>query len=167
MWARVRSNKVTMIVSSLPKMFQGVENFDQLTSTQLRAYGWFPFRQVIPAFNRVTHYVKSMGYTITVDEVIEIFDVFIKLVVTHPHRSVISSTAFRQRFTQTELIDIETARLSHASLNVRARLGVWLDEIKSQSTIDLTNTRVIDGVNAMVTLGIFTQSRADEILQIE
>lgn len=165
MWARVSNNTVRSVIDILPKTFQGVSNFDTLPNTTLAQYGWLPYTQTIPTFNASTHYVKSVGYTITPTSVTEVFDVFIKLPLTTVTKSpLISKLEFRSLFTITELITIEVTKLTHADPSVRATLNVISDNLQVADAIDLTDPRTALGLNTLVAFGLLTDLRVATIL---
>lgn len=73
---------------------------------------------------------------------------------------LLSVLAFRSRFTDAEKIAIYTA--AETSVPVR----VWLDDLAAaqDQTIDLTDARIVAGVNAMEFGGLIGAGRATEIL---
>lgn len=163
MWARVLNNEVSMVVSNLPKTFQGVSQFDELTEVQLLAYGWFPYTKTVPTFDKATQYVRSAGYTISATSVEEVFDVFTKLALTNPVRTLFTKLEFRSRFTDAELVAIEVAK-DTGTTQVKAYLRVLSDNMAVANDIDIADPRTIAGVQLLVSLGLLTSPRATEIL---
>jgi hypothetical protein len=89
-----------------------------------------------------------------------------------PPPPIITKIAFRDRFTSTEKEDLQMAAVINPSDTAQqkrqaSKIQVWLEDIRSSDYIDLTNTRVINGVNAMETVGIIGAGRAAEILSLE
>ena len=70
----------------------------------------------------------------------------------------ITRLAFRQRFTIAEKVGIETA--AETDITVR----VMMKDQDAATYIDLSRQDTIDGVNYLVSQGLLTQDRADEIL---
>lgn len=70
----------------------------------------------------------------------------------------ISSLDFMERFTQAERSAIRRASRQNDALED------WLDLLRAAQTVDITDPRTIAGVQAMVSAGLLTQSRADEVL---
>jgi len=73
-----------------------------------------------------------------------------------PH--VITKPAFRFRFTDSEYVGI----LSAAKTDVT--IEGWVETFNMLSLVDLTNQRTIDGMNNLVSAGLLTAARANEIL---
>jgi hypothetical protein len=71
---------------------------------------------------------------------------------------VISRLDFRNRFSMNEKLAIYTI----GETNVAAK--VWLDDLAAAGYVSLEDERTIAGVNWLVSAGILTQQRADEIL---
>lgn len=72
--------------------------------------------------------------------------------------TVLSKIAMITRFTDLEYTGILGAAKSDVEVQG------WLDRFYSTNTIDLGDTRTIDGVNMMVTKGLLVPARATEIL---
>jgi hypothetical protein len=72
--------------------------------------------------------------------------------------SVITKAAFRFRFTDPEYVGILSA--AKTDINVAS----WVETFNMLSTVDLKNQRTIDGVNNLVSAGLLTADRANQIL---
>jgi hypothetical protein len=86
-----------------------------------------------------------------------------------PPPRYIRKYAFRSRFTATEKEDLELAAAHNpadtiAAKRQAARIRLWMEDIRSADYIDLDDTRIINGVNAMETNGIIGSGRAAIIL---
>lgn len=86
-----------------------------------------------------------------------------------PPPRYITKYAFRSRFTATEKEDLELAAAHNpadtvANKRQAARIRLWMEDIRSADFIDLDDTRIINGVNAMETNGIIGTGRAAIIL---
>jgi len=75
------------------------------------------------------------------------------------YRTNMTKTEFRSLFTQAEKVAIYTA----AEASVEAR--IWLDDLRDAGDVDVTDQAAISGVSGLVTAGILTKARADEILK--
>ena len=76
----------------------------------------------------------------------------------------LSRLGFLSRFTDQELVNIEVARQTAASVTDRATLTVLKESWMAANDIDVTDPRTIQGVGILVQAGLLTQARADEIL---
>lgn len=72
--------------------------------------------------------------------------------------TVLSKIAMITRFTELEYAGILGAAKSDVEVQA------WLDRFYSANTIDLGDSRTINGVNMMVTKGLLVPARATEIL---
>lgn len=165
MWAQVENGVITTRTSALPQVWNNISNFNALTQSEVKVFGWVPFSQNIPSHNPETEEIVSMGYTITEDAVIEEFSVNQKPAPTPDTR--MSKLDFRSRFTVEELVGIEVARLSHETITVRATLNVLAENIIAAENIDIADPRTILGVNTLATFGLITEERATEILSVD
>jgi hypothetical protein len=162
MYAQVRNNEVVARVNELPRNFNNISNFFALPNAELKMYGWYPVIQDIPEYNPDTERLQHNGYTIGADSVIEHFVKEPK--PAPPPQTRFSRLAFRSRFTLQELVTIEAARLSNPSITVRATLQVLTDNLMAAELVDITDERTILGVETLVSMGLLTQDRANEIL---
>jgi hypothetical protein len=78
--------------------------------------------------------------------------------VLPPQPIVISSLAFRQLFTSAERLAITTAGFSNATIRV------FMDDESSAGAVTLSDPEVTTGVAALVTAGLLTQVRANQVL---
>jgi len=76
----------------------------------------------------------------------------------HPPVIVITKFEFLMRFTSTERKDTLTAARTNVDIEDFMQL------LNSANDVDLTNPETIEGVNALVSFGILTPLRAQEIL---
>lgn len=72
---------------------------------------------------------------------------------------IISKFEFLMRFTSTERK--ETLTLAKTNVDIEDFMSL----LNSATDVDLTNTETIEGVNALVSLGVLTPVRAEEILR--
>lgn len=72
---------------------------------------------------------------------------------------VITKFEFLMRFTSTERK--ETLTLAKTNVDIED----FMQLLNAASDVDLTNTETIEGVNALVSLGVLTPVRAEEILR--
>ena len=72
--------------------------------------------------------------------------------------TLVTRLGFRQRFTFSERVAIETAAQSDASVRV------MLKDQEAATFIDLARQDTVDGVNALAEAGLITAERAVEIL---
>lgn len=72
--------------------------------------------------------------------------------------NIISRLAFRNRFTLAEKTAIYTA----AETQVLVR--IWLDDLTNSEYVNLSDPTTIAGVTALVSVGILTEARKNEIL---
>lgn len=70
----------------------------------------------------------------------------------------ISKLEYMNRFTDTELAAIYSAAKTNIAIEV------WLEKFKAAEQINLRDQRTIDGLNALVAVGILTPTRVSEIL---
>lgn len=78
--------------------------------------------------------------------------------VLPPQPIVISSLAFRELFTPAEKVAITTAGFQSAAIRV------FMDDESAAGTVSLSDPEVTGGVAALVTAGLLTQDRANQIL---
>jgi len=71
---------------------------------------------------------------------------------------VMTALAFIERFTADEQLAIATAAQSDASVNL------WLVKATGAQEVDLDDPRTVDGLAALVSKGLITPERRDEIL---
>ena len=81
----------------------------------------------------------------------------------------ITRLAFLNRFTDAEAIAIDMASIDNPSGTVEERqqqaaLRRFLNKVNSANYIDLSLQQTIDGINALVGLGLLTSERASAIL---
>ena len=81
----------------------------------------------------------------------------------------ITRLAFLNRFTDAEAIAIDMASIDNPSGTVEERqqqaaLRRFLNKVNSANYIDLSLQQTIDGINALVALGLLTSERASAIL---
>lgn len=69
-----------------------------------------------------------------------------------------TSLEFLAMFTQAEQLAVVSATL------VSAQLKLWYDMMLAASYVDLTDQRTIDGLSALVSAGLLTEQRKNEIL---
>jgi hypothetical protein len=79
-------------------------------------------------------------------------------VFTYPVSRILSRLEFRNRFTMEEKVSIYTAAATNVSI------AVWLDDLASAENVDLDSPLTQQGVQALVTLGLITEARRDQIL---
>ncbi len=96
----------------------------------------------------------------------------VRIIPPPPPPPIITKIAFRDRFTATEKEDLQLAAVINPSDTAQqkrqaSRIQSWLEDIRNMDYVDLTNARVIAGVNAMETVGIIGVGRAAEILSLE
>jgi hypothetical protein len=113
---------------------------------------------------------EAAGYAAQFDSIVDITDLlpqpqvgwFLdgnKLVTNGTSGPIkITKLAFRQRFTMTELINIELATASNPILQVLK------DNLSVSKYIDLTRDDTISGVGLLQSLGLITSERATTIL---
>lgn len=75
-----------------------------------------------------------------------------------PPPRVMTALAFIERFTADEQLAIATAAQSDASVNL------WLVKATGAQEVDLDDPRTVDGLAALVSKGLITPERRDEIL---
>jgi hypothetical protein len=75
-----------------------------------------------------------------------------------PPITVISSLEFRQLFTDAERLAVTTASFSNAAIRV------FMDDESSAGAVTLSDPEVTTGVAALVTGGLLTQDRANQVL---
>lgn len=75
-----------------------------------------------------------------------------------PKQTVFSKIDFQKKFTQPELVAIYTEAKSDIEVEV------WLDTFKIATEIDTTDEQTLAGMGMLVSKGVITQLRADEIL---
>ena len=78
--------------------------------------------------------------------------------VLPPQPVVISSLAFRELFTSNEKVAITTAGFSNAAIRV------FMDDESAAGSVNLSDPEVTGGIAALVTAGLLTQDRANQIL---
>lgn len=71
---------------------------------------------------------------------------------------IISAFAYRERFTAEEKVAIYTA----AAANVQLR--IWLDDVSASLEVHLDSARMQVGMATLVSVGLLSQERAEEIL---
>jgi hypothetical protein len=81
----------------------------------------------------------------------------------------ITRLAFLNRFTDAEAIAIDLASIDNPSVTIQERQGQaalrrFLTKVNSANYIDLSLQQTIDGINALVGLGLLTSDRASAIL---
>jgi hypothetical protein len=76
----------------------------------------------------------------------------------HPPVTVLGSLAFRQLFTATERQAITQAAQTNTQLRV------FIDDESSAGTVDLINPEVTTGIAMLVSAGLLTQDRANQVL---
>jgi len=79
-------------------------------------------------------------------------------VPTYPPPRILSRLEFRNRFTMEEKVAIYTAAATDVTI------AVWLDDLASAENVDLDSTLTQQGVQGLVTLGLISESRRDQIL---
>jgi hypothetical protein len=77
---------------------------------------------------------------------------------TPPPVTVVSSLAFRQLFTAAEGQAITQAAQTNAQLRM------FIDDEGAAGVVDLTNPEVTTGIAMLMSAGLLTQARADQIL---
>jgi hypothetical protein len=75
-----------------------------------------------------------------------------------PQTNVLSALEFRHLFTAEELVEITTAGFQNAAIRV------FMDDEGAAGTVSLSDPEVMAGVEALVTAGLLTKSRAAKIL---
>jgi hypothetical protein len=75
-----------------------------------------------------------------------------------PPPTVISSLAFRQLFTEAERLAITTAGFTNATIRV------FMDDENSAGAVTLSDPEVTTGVATLVTEGLLSKERADQVL---
>lgn len=73
-------------------------------------------------------------------------------------RKPLTVLSFRSRFTDAEKIAIYTAAQTEVAIRV------WLDDLAAAQDVDLSDIRIVSGVNAMEFGGLIGSGRAAEIL---
>lgn len=110
-----------------------------------------------------THFVPPVGKvsvgspTYTVDEFFVVTETF-GVVDAPPTDFQIPNLVFRDLFTPAERLSIATASLTDGQLRL------FIDDYLVNPIVDLTSTNVTTGCAYLVTLGLMTQVRVDEIL---
>ena len=80
-----------------------------------------------------------------------------------PERTI-SKLAFRRRFTLAERVAFDDAPNNTAfPAEVRATLRTMVKDLELAEEIHLDDTDVVNGLNLLVSLGILTAARADEV----
>jgi len=80
-------------------------------------------------------------------------------VVAAPSQKVITKLAFMNRFTMEELAAIYTAAKTEVMVEV------FFDKLKLAEYVDVTDPQTIAGVQALVSKGLLTEARAQEVLK--
>lgn len=80
-------------------------------------------------------------------------------VLTIPPKTVFTSLEFRDLFTINEQLSIREAQL------VDMEVGLVYDMMLSAQNIDISDPRTIQGMDLLVSKGLITNERRDEILQ--
>lgn len=75
-----------------------------------------------------------------------------------PKPPIITKISFRFRLTNSEYVDILNAAKTDTEVQA------WVETFNMVSQIDLESSRTIDGISMMVTKGLLTSQRANEIL---
>ena len=71
---------------------------------------------------------------------------------------------FLSRFTDEELVGIEVARQSAPTVEARATLTVLKESWLAANDIDVNDPRTQQGVGILVTMGLLTEARKNQIL---
>jgi hypothetical protein len=77
---------------------------------------------------------------------------------TYPPPRILSRLEFRNRFTMEEKVSIYAAAVTNVTI------AVWLDDLASAENVDLDSALTRQGVQGLVTLGLITEARRDQIL---
>lgn len=87
-----------------------------------------------------------------------------------PRRKQLSAPEFKLQFTVTERLSIKAARnaptdATAGQLEAKAVLDDWFDILDDPrlTTVDLDLPQTLEGLDFLVTLGVLTQARRDEI----
>lgn len=80
-------------------------------------------------------------------------------VLTTPPKTVFTSLEFRNLFTINEQLSIREAQL------VDMEVGLVYDMMLSAQNIDISDPRTVQGIDLLVTKGLITNARRNEILQ--
>ena len=80
-------------------------------------------------------------------------------IINVPQPPIITKLAFRFKFTNEEYVAILTA--AKTDVEVQA----WVETFNMATTIDLSNQYTKDGLQLLVTKGLLTQERHDNILE--
>lgn len=73
---------------------------------------------------------------------------------------------FMKRFTDNELIGIEILRQTAPDVQVRATLTVLKESWMVANDINISDSKTIQGIQVLVSLGLLTQERAAEVLAV-
>lgn len=65
---------------------------------------------------------------------------------------------FIEQFTDDEQLSVKTLSMSNA------QIGLWYDKLLASQEVIVDDARLIAGLNALVSAGVLTQERVDEIL---
>lgn len=76
-------------------------------------------------------------------------------------RMIITRLAFRSRFSMQEKAALYTAAASAQGLPIK----IYLDDLAAATFINLSRQDTINGIQSLVSIGILTQARANEILR--
>jgi len=75
-----------------------------------------------------------------------------------PQPNIISRLAFRNRFTMQEKITLYTAAVQDPEIQI------WLDDISTAEYVDLDSANTIMGLQSLISMGMLSESRMNEIL---
>lgn len=75
-----------------------------------------------------------------------------------PKVRVISREEFRSRFTQAEKQAIYKAKATNIDIEI------WLDDVQAADSINLDDSQITSGIDALVKAGLITKARATKIL---
>jgi hypothetical protein len=83
-----------------------------------------------------------------------------------PPPEPLTRLGFMSRFTDAELVGIEVARQSAPEVEVRATLTVLKESWLAATEVDVTDPRTQQGVALLVQMGLLTEERMHEILEL-
>ena len=80
---------------------------------------------------------------------------------TKPPKTIFTSLEFLDKFTESEQLAVVEATMTTAAVKL------WYDRLLAASFVDLEDSRIPDGLNALVSAGILDASRVAEIMTPE
>lgn len=153
LFALVSENRTVLGVETLRRNLFGVQGIHTMDIEEMKSHNVYPVVKTVEDFNRETH-EESVIYGFDTEQ-----DLVIGHVTLTPKPIFYTKYEFRQLFTQSEKVGIYTAAETDIVLRVA------LDDLASAEVIELYREETRNYLQYLVSQGLLSQERFNEILQ--